>query len=63
VTTKQKIVKKDGADAKPAAPPPAASISRRPSLKVRKNGEIKVKAEWPSIPASGGVAGPVAQNR
>ena len=46
VTTKKKIVKKDGADAKPARSATAASILGGPSLKVRKNGEVKVKAEW-----------------
>jgi RNA polymerase-binding transcription factor DksA len=45
VTTKKKIVKKDGAG-KPARSATAASILGEPAVRVRKNGEVKVKAEW-----------------
>ena len=46
MTTKKKIAKKEAADARPARSATAASILGGPSMKVRKNGEVKVKAEW-----------------
>ena len=40
------MTKKEAAGAKPARSATAASILGGPALKVRKNGEVKVKAEW-----------------
>jgi DnaK suppressor protein len=46
VTTKKKIAKKDAAGGKPARSATAASILGEPAVRVRKNGEVKVKGEW-----------------
>jgi DnaK suppressor protein len=47
VTTKKKVTsKKAPARKKPHASATAASILGRPMVKVKKNGEVKIKAEW-----------------
>ncbi len=47
MTTKKKnISKKPRARRKPRTPATAASILGRPVVKVKKNGEVKIKAQW-----------------
>jgi RNA polymerase-binding transcription factor DksA len=49
VTTKKKVIKKTGSHPRPhgtAAVASTASILGRPMVKLKKNGEVKVKAEW-----------------
>ncbi len=46
VTTKKKETSKKTAQNKPHASATAASILGRPAVKIRKNGEVKVRAEW-----------------
>ena len=47
MTTKKKIVKKEGGGGQPARSATSASILGRPEVKARnKNGEVKVKPEW-----------------
>jgi DnaK suppressor protein len=47
VTTKKKVIaKKAPVRTKPHGSATAASILGTPSVKVRKNGEVKIKAEW-----------------
>jgi RNA polymerase-binding transcription factor DksA len=46
VTTKKKEMKKSSATHKPHRSATAASILGQPSVKVKKNGEVKVRAEW-----------------
>ena len=46
MTTKKKTIKRAGARHKLLGAATAASILGRPTVKVKKNGEVKVKAEW-----------------
>ncbi len=47
MTTKKKVTSKKGrAHSKPHASATAASILGRPVVRVRKNGDVKIKAEW-----------------
>jgi RNA polymerase-binding transcription factor DksA len=46
VSTKKKEHIKKAGSSKPQGPATSASILGRPMVKVKKNGEVKVKAEW-----------------
>ena len=46
MTTKKKINRKGSAGNRPHAAATAASILGQPAVKARKNGEVKVKAQW-----------------
>jgi DnaK suppressor protein len=46
VTTKKKLIKKAPPRTKPHASATAAAILGQPTLKSKKNGEVRIKAQW-----------------